>query len=99
MRLILVEDADLAAAVMVLKSLSPAARRLLAECVEHQGVTRQKASAAALALENVGFVRIRGGDFLDPTIEILPSLAGEEALEALDEERETPALSKGRQSS
>lgn len=89
MRLILVEDADLAAAVMVLKSLSPAARRLLAECVEHQAVTRQKASAAALALENAGFVRIRGGDFLDPTIEILPSLAGEEALEALDEERET----------
>lgn len=88
MRLILIEDAALAAAVTVLKSMSPAARRLLSECVEHQGVTRQKASAAAMALENEGFVLIRGGDFLNPTIEIMPSLAGEEALEGLDEEQE-----------
>lgn len=62
----------------------------MAECVEHQEVARHKGSAAALELEGAGFVRIRGGNFLDPTINILPSLVSEEAPGALDEKWETP---------
>ena len=71
---------------MRLRGLGPAARRLLAQCVEHTGVARQKASKSAEALEDAGFVHLRFSDVypLDKSVSILPSLAGEEAMEMLE---------------
>jgi hypothetical protein len=72
------------AAAIVLRGLGGHARRLLEECVEQQELTRKKASAAARSLENAGFVFVREtSDLYDPSFIITPSLAGEEALEAL----------------
>jgi len=77
-------DTDEAAqeAAKILGGLGKAARSLLEECVETQGISRQKVSAAARALENEGFVFVRGENkiFDSDQIEITPSLAGEEAL-------------------
>lgn len=73
-------------AVTDLRALGGAALRLLRECVQEQGVTRSKASAAAIALEDAGFVFIRDLCVFDDSVRITPSLWGEEALELLDEE-------------
>jgi DNA-binding MarR family transcriptional regulator len=69
-----------------LKGMGAAARKLLEQCVEHQGVTRQRVSASAQALEDAGFVRIQDGPSypMDRSVVILPSLAGEEALQMLE---------------
>lgn len=73
----------------VLKGLGSAARRLLAESVEHSGVTRKQVSAAAASLESSGFLFIRDKGFVgSPEFELMPSLAGEEALEALEDMEE-----------
>lgn len=70
-----------------LKALGGHARRLLAECVEHQGVTRSKPSKSAEALFDAGFVHIREiGDMFEPNkVQIDPAIWGEAALEALEE--------------
>lgn len=69
----------------LLRSLGTPARKLLAECVEHQGVERTKLSKAANDLEDSGFVFVREiGGFYATGYSIKPSLFGEEALEALE---------------
>ena len=84
-RLAFETDDDLTEAVVRLRSLGWRARKLLAELVETQGVTRSAVSQAALTLENAGFIFVRDyGDIFKPKFEISPSLAGEEALEALE---------------
>lgn len=73
------------AAAHSLRALGGRARNLLAECVEHQGVTRTKRSKLSDDLENAGFVIIKDSDDLYMRdIRISPSLAGEEALEMLE---------------
>lgn len=82
-------DEEVQAAAQTLRGLGGHARRFLAECVEKQGVKRRALSAAGKALENAGFVFVRNvGDVFEELIEITPTLAGEEALEVLDEEDE-----------
>ena len=81
-------EEDRAEAVSELKQMHPSARRLLAETVGASGVTRKKASDAALALENAGFVRMWGVGFGDEEVRIVPTLWGEEALEVLDDEKD-----------
>lgn len=69
-----------------LQSLGGHARKLLAECVEHQGVTRKSASRAAHQLSDAGFVFLtEGPDHWLPEWSLKPSLAGEEALELLEQ--------------
>lgn len=69
------------ASALELKEMGPAARRLLSECVEHQGCSRTAISKSAQALEDAGFVFIREIGFLSlEKVQIRPSLAGEEAL-------------------
>lgn len=70
----------------VLNALGPYARKLLAACVETTGATRKQLSKAAKDLESAGFLFIREPD--DPwngEFYLKPTLAGEEALEILDE--------------
>ena len=78
------EDAN--ASANQLKALGRAARTLLEQCIEHQGVQRKSLSKAAESLNNEGFIFIRGEKhFSDDAYTLSPSLAGEEALEALEE--------------
>jgi DNA-binding ferritin-like protein len=73
------------AAAERLRALGGRARNLLAECVEHQGLTRTKRSKISDDLESAGFVFIKDSDDLYmQDIRISPSLAGEEALEMLE---------------
>lgn len=75
-------------AVESLKGLSGAARKILAECIEHQGIRRSRASAAAESLEEQGFVFIREtGSVYESAVEITPSLWGEEAMLELENEK------------
>jgi hypothetical protein len=77
---------DVQASANMLKALGAPARRLLADSVEHTGVKRKQLSAAAKALEDAGFLFVRDlGTLWDEQFELMPSLAGEEALELLDE--------------
>jgi hypothetical protein len=70
----------------ILRALGGAARKLLAESVENTGVKRKALSAAARALENEGFLFIRDNSTIwSSDFELVPTLAGEEALELLDE--------------
>ncbi len=79
------EEAQVAAADLA--KLGRHARKLLSECIETQGVKRIRASAAANALEDAGFVRILDrGNVFETDIEIVPTLAGEEAMEFLEEQ-------------
>lgn len=70
-----------------LRKLGGHAIKLLSECVEKQEVSRQKPSAAALALESEGFLFIRENENwpIIPGVFLTPSLAGEEALECLED--------------
>lgn len=71
----------------VLKGLGAPARKLMAECVETSGVKRKQLSAAARALENAGFLFVRDtGNIWEAQFALTPSLAGEEALQVLDDE-------------
>lgn len=89
MRLILVSDEDVQHAASELSSLGRDAISLLADAVEHTGITRAKLSNAAKKLESAHFVRISGGDaFFRTPYTIMPTLDGEEALEFLDHRRE-----------
>lgn len=87
-------DNDLTDAVARLCSLRWRAQKLLAECVATQGITRTAVSRAALTLDDAGFVFVRDkGDLFESRFEISPSLAGEEALEALEHtEKKTDEL-------
>lgn len=79
-------EASAKASALQLRSLGGHARRLLEECVEHQGITRKKVSTAATQLSDAGFVFIKEGlDHWSPECTITPSLAGEEALEMLEQ--------------
>ncbi len=73
-------------AVRDLRAMTPQARKLLAECIEHQGVKRTRLSAAGAALEEAGFVHVRelGWAFGMEEVEIRPALWGEEAMAALE---------------
>ncbi len=77
-----IPEADLAAE---LRSLGGHARRLLAECVEHQEVTRTRSSKTAEQLYDAGFLFIREvTPVFGSEVILRPSLLGEEALEALE---------------
>ena len=55
------------------------------------GITRTAVSLAALALEDAGFVFVRDkSDLFESKFDISPSLAGEEALEALEHTEKKP---------
>lgn len=70
----------------ILRTLGGAARRLLADCVEHTGVKRKALSAAARELEAAGFLFVRDHSTnWSPEFDLVPTLAGEEALEVLEE--------------
>lgn len=78
-------EAEAIAAAYALEKLGRRAKKLLAECIEHQIITRKYVSTAARALENEGFIFINeSNDFLDKSVEIVPSLSGEEAMEMLE---------------
>ena len=78
---------DLALAANELRSMGPHARRLLAECVEKQGVNRVAVSQTALQLESAGFVFVREvRSLFERQYVIAPSIWGEETLQHLDEE-------------
>jgi hypothetical protein len=85
--------AELQHAVATLRALPTTAHRLLSECMEHQELVRQRASVAARALEAAGFVMIRDTDgWFSSQVRISPTLAGEEAMLALEEgEAKSPA--------
>ncbi len=80
------KDDALHEAVKSLREAGSMARKFLSECVESQLVTRTKISKSAKNLENLGFIFIQDkSDVFSSSFEIRPSLAGEEALEFLDE--------------
>lgn len=86
-------DFALKEAVAALRALPAGTKKLLSDCIEHQGVIRQSVSAAARALESAGFVIIADVDgFFSSAVRISPTLAGEEAVLAL--EASTPKPSK-----
>lgn len=69
-----------------LAGLGTHARKLLAAAVEATGVKRKQLSAAAKTLEAAGFLFVREtGNVWEPQFDLMPTLAGEEALEMLDE--------------
>jgi len=85
-------DADANEAASTLRALGGHARKLFSQCIAAQGVTRKTVSQTALALENAGFVFVRDkSDVFELEFEIRPSLAGEEALDALEQAEESKA--------
>lgn len=87
-------DDALSDAADQLRRLGIRAREILAECVAEQGVTRTAVSRSVQALNEAGFVFVRDkSDVFASRFEIAPSLAGEEALEALDSEEDLPRVS------
>lgn len=81
-------DAELAQSIEVVKSLTKAQRRLLDECIEHSGVTRKKASAAAMTLSELGlaFIREDGSAAVGTQcVHIKSSVFAEEAIDAMDD--------------
>lgn len=76
------EEAE--ASADVLKSLGAHAIRLLSEAVIDTGVRRTAISKAATALENNGFLSIKSVGYMDDAFDLVPTFAGEEALEILD---------------
>ena len=78
-------EAEAIAAAYTLEKLGGRAKKLLAECIEHQSITQTSVSEAAKALEREGFISIReSNDLFDKSVDIKPSLWGEEAMEMLD---------------
>lgn len=79
-----IEDAQEAA--KEIKAMGGSARKLLAECVEHQELRRAKVSPTAQRLANGGFIVIRElGRPYSTEVLYAPTLAGEEALEQLED--------------
>ncbi|HDR9105419.1 TPA: hypothetical protein QDB04_002260 [Burkholderia vietnamiensis] len=93
------DEAAAEASAVLLKGMGGAARRLLAECVEHTQLTRKTLSAAAKALESAGFIFVRDESTIwDEAFVLSAALAGEEALEMLEQreaERSTKATLTG----
>lgn len=88
-------EEEVRAAAVELRNLGASARRLLEQCVELQGLTRKTASRAAQLLNDAGFVFIHdSGDMWQAEVTIKPSLAGEEALEALEQIEEAESKPK-----
>lgn len=86
MRLILVDQDEIEQAVEDLRAMPSASRTLLAACIEHQGVARTRCSKAARDLESAGFIRIREREWgAETPFDLLPTLAGEEAMQALED--------------
>lgn len=78
------------AAAQTLRALGARARKLLEECVEHQEVARTKVSLTANQLSDAGFLFIHDvGDIWQEAFKLCPSLAGEEALEMLEQFEQT----------
>ena len=78
-------EAEAIAAAQSLDRLGSRAKKLLAECIEHQSITRKSVSEAAKALKNEGFIFINeSNNLFDKSVEIKPSLWGEEAMEMLE---------------
>lgn len=78
-------EAEAIAAAHILEKLGGSAKKLLAECIEHQTITRKSVSEAARALENEGSIFIKESDNLyDKSVEINHSLWGEEAMDVLE---------------
>ncbi len=78
-------EAEAIAAAHALEKLGGRAKRLLAECIEHQSIIRKSVSEAARALENEGCIFIlEFDDLFDKSVEMKPSLWGEEAMEMLE---------------
>lgn len=78
-------EAEAIAAAHALEKLGRRAKKLLAECIEHQSITRKSVSEAARALENEGFIFIKESDDLfDKSVQMKPSLWGEEAMDVLE---------------
>jgi len=72
---------------VILVRLGSPARKLLAEAVEATGVKRKQLSKAAKDLETADFLFVRdSGNLWESQFELMPTLAGEEALEVLDEQ-------------
>lgn len=94
--LIYFDEEEARAAAVKLRAMTPQARKLLSECIETQGVTRTAVSAAARCLEDAGFVFVRslGEHFGHEKFEITQSLAGEEAMEVMENPppQSSPAL-------
>jgi hypothetical protein len=64
-------EAEAIAAAHALEKLGGRAKKLLAECIEHQSITRKSTSAAARALENEGFLFItESDDVFDKSVEM-----------------------------
>jgi len=77
---------DAKEAAIELRSLGASALKVLREVVEHQEVRRTRLTDAARKLDSAGFIRISSYDtFTDDEFVLHSCLAGEEALEALDE--------------
>lgn len=84
-------DGDAQAAAVLLHSLGRQARRLLEQCVEAQELKRKKASICAQKLSDAGFIFIWDNDDLwQSEVTLRPTLAGEEALEALEQMEDGP---------
>lgn len=85
MRLVYDTDEEAEAGAAQLKSLGPAALKLMHEVVEKQQVLKTKLTDAAKKLEDCGFIRITE---VDPVwgkeVMLYSCLQGEEALEALE---------------
>ncbi|PKB13922.1 hypothetical protein [Janthinobacterium sp. 64] len=72
---------------VILVRLGSPARKLLAEAVEATGVKRKQLSKTAKDLETAGFLFVRdSGNLWESQFELMPTLAGEQALEVLDEQ-------------
>jgi hypothetical protein len=77
--------AEAMAAAQSLDRLGGRAKRLLAECIEHQSITRKSVSEAAKTLEAEGFIFINeSGDLFGKSVQMKPSLWGEEAMVMLE---------------
>jgi hypothetical protein len=76
---------DAVAAAHALEKLGGRAKKLLAECIEHQSITRKSVSEAAKTLEAEGFIFINeSGDLFDKSVQMKSSLWGEEAMGMLE---------------
>ena len=84
------QKAEFRALVRSFCALGATAFSLLAEAVEHQGITRKKLSKTVEDVESLGFIIITEGDkFLEMSYRLRPSLLGEDVLFAVDDMLDT----------
>lgn len=76
---------DAIAAAHALENLGGRAKKLLAECIEHQVIVKKSISEAAKALESEGFIFVHeSSNHFDKSFEIRSSLSGEDAMATLE---------------